>query len=743
MASAQVLPNSGDSSRKGHLEAGKRRLEEFRKKRAEVRAKKPAPTGQQQSKDLGQHDIQPHESELTRLTNSDGAVTSERESVSGTELSGFVSAGDTQAYLGSSNGTHDEPSVSANNYEAFSAGKDQGSKYYDGSGLHGSMEFIIKDSSMTQPGNSVRVHAKSDMVGFATKLGSGNISTIYEDSIHSTTNAIESATEVKQSMNDSVDFNIPSKMGEAMLRSFNDHRKSMNNTPWQSESLSTAYGLDTRSSSNHVSPYSALPEAGSQQSRPSFLDSLNVSRASSVSHFPTTESGKAAPFMSKSSKVHSVEGLPSFTSHQQYTESETMGPIAKSGTQNLHGGYEVPAVNYSVPVSNEGESLRQNAEENSIKKKPEFGSLKHNEDFTGLEQHIEDLTQQKFSLQRALDGSQTLAESLAAENSSLTESYNQQGAVVNQLKSDMESLQEEIRTQLLELESVKMDYANAQLECNAADERAQILASEVIGLEEKALRLRSNELKLEKQLDNSNAEITSYKKKVSSLEKERQDLQSTIDALREEKKLLQSMLRKASTGKPVDVSKSATTTKDVSTSTMDIDDVYASVTGENSCSDTSTFNLEMQDTASIPLSRTSTSPLVPENIQFHPSAVSASIPPDQLRMIDNINSLISELALEKDELMQALAVESSQSSKLKDLNEELSRKLEVQTQRLELLTTRRMVSENIPTRQADTRTMTDSTVYADEGDEVVERVLGWIMKLFPGGPSKRRTSKLL
>ncbi|KAK8271205.1 hypothetical protein V6Z11_D11G246300 [Gossypium hirsutum] len=38
---------------------------------------------------------------------------------------------------------------------------------------------------------------------------------------------------------------------------------------------------------------------------------------------------------------------------------------------------------------------------------------------------------------------------------------------------------------LAELESFKMEYANARLECNAADERANILASEVIGLEEK------------------------------------------------------------------------------------------------------------------------------------------------------------------------------------------------------------------------------------------------------------------
>lgn len=44
-----------------------------------------------------------------------------------------------------------------------------------------------------------------------------------------------------------------------------------------------------------------------------------------------------------------------------------------------------------------------------------------------------------------------------------------------------------IQHQQVELESVKMGYTNAQIECNAADERAKLLASEVIGLEEKVV----------------------------------------------------------------------------------------------------------------------------------------------------------------------------------------------------------------------------------------------------------------
>lgn len=34
---------------------------------------------------------------------------------------------------------------------------------------------------------------------------------------------------------------------------------------------------------------------------------------------------------------------------------------------------------------------------------------------------------------------------------------------------------------------MRIEYGNAQLECSASDERAKLLASEVIGLEEKVL----------------------------------------------------------------------------------------------------------------------------------------------------------------------------------------------------------------------------------------------------------------
>lgn len=68
---------------------------------------------------------------------------------------------------------------------------------------------------------------------------------------------------------------------------------------------------------------------------------------------------------------------------------------------------------------------------------------------------------------------------------------------------------------------------------------------------------------------------------------------------------------------------------------------------------------------------------------------------------------------------------------MKEINKELSRKLEVQTQRLELLTAQSMVNENISAKQPDSRAMYENTPYADEGDEVTydQFTLVWLREL--------------
>ena len=57
---------------------------------------------------------------------------------------------------------------------------------------------------------------------------------------------------------------------------------------------------------------------------------------------------------------------------------------------------------------------------------------------------------------------------------------------------------------------------------------------------------------------------------------------------------------------------------------------------------------------------------------------------------------------------------------LKELNRDLTQKLETQTQRLELLSSQRMANENVLAKPVDARSINDATMYADEGDEVIQ-----------------------
>ncbi|KAJ6725797.1 PROTEIN BLISTER [Salix purpurea] len=736
MASAQVLPSS---RKQEHLEAGKRRLEEFRKKKAAERAKKVASISQPHALDVSLDQKQPLGTEHVQLTDSDGVGTSDgpgrNVEPTGVSMNNGNSFDNTEKVEKSSSQNAD-PNIPSSDYSTLLSGITQkhtnnhDSYRHNASGFAGSPNVKYGQDTEKMNNDSGLYSRSKEESPYGTSSDHYIASSFHERSSESSLNGRElfQSKEDNTSLKDSVVINdgthFPTSLPSST--SFEQHTfkpgyGSTLATAVSQTSESTDFKSDAKISPNHVPQYLVSSESNNRRSHPSFLDSLNISRSSSQSSFQHSEPEKS--FIINTSKSNGIDALGSSAFQKLPVETETARHFSESTPSSFDHATQFSFFPTNGVI---------NANENSMERNHEFYLPKQNGDFSALEQHIEDLTQEKFSLQRALEASRALAESLAAENSSLTDSYNQQRGVVNQLKSDMEQLQEEIKAHLVELESAKIACANAQLECNAADERAKLLASEVIGLEEKALRLRSSELKLERQLESSHTEITSYKKKMSSLEKDRQDLQLTIDALQEEKKLLQSKLRKASvTEKSAGVSRSAEK-KNVATSTEDLGDIPE------------TSGQETHDAASFPGSDASDLLNLPDNGQLNLEASSVYIPPDQMRMIQNINTTISELALEKEELMQALTTESSQRSKLQDLNNDLSRKLEIQTQRLELLTAQSMANENIPARlPPDSHAVQDSSAYADEGDEVVERVLGWIMKLFPGGPSRRRTSKLL
>ncbi|XP_060181808.1 protein BLISTER isoform X4 [Lycium barbarum] len=720
MASAQVL------KKQEHLQAGKKKLEEFRKKKAAERAKKATSNKQQLGSDGGIEN-QPSGNEHTRIKDSSGAGTSDAVGRSALEPSEIhakhdftkpdltqksdlifpsdASAGATPSLYKYNYDAVSMSAVKANNYDfsssisALSHLEDKGSKSDENlkvsetvSDTYDNTEKRKSDGALESvPVGSATNHSTAIFPPSSLNNDRTSSHFTYDDRVKSISEE-NHAKDLSVTNDGSNNFVVPDK-GYSQLSSSGVH--STKTSSWASDIKYDGFSFDAKSSSRY-SQMSPPTDGTTGRRSPSFLDSINISKVSAAS-------------------PPSIGSITSDTYDSMVYPRDTLG------------------LSNSSKFSGNGLDLYKHAVEKdmgNMDNRQPFYSQKQNEDFAALEQHIEDLTQEKFSLQRALEASRTLAESLAAENSALTDSYNQQGSFVGQLKAEMEKLQEEIKAHLGELEAVKMEYTNVQLECNAADERGKLLASEVIGLEEKALRLRSNELKLEKELEKSQAEMSYFKKKISSLEKDRQDLQSTIDALKEEKKLLQSKFLKASAnGQSVDPSRNMPTKIDVSTSTEDLrEDNIASST----INDTNLVGTDGPTTSSLP-----------DFGQFILESLSPAIPPDQIRMIQNINTLISELALEKDELTKALSVESSQCSTLKELNKDLTRKLEVQTQRLELLTSQSMANDNSQVRQPDAVSVHDHMAYADEGDEVVERVLGWIMKLFPGGPSRRRTSKLL
>ncbi|KAK7290432.1 hypothetical protein RIF29_04856 [Crotalaria pallida] len=786
MASAQVLPNS---RKQEHLEAGKRRLEEFRKKKAAERAKKAASSSNIPNSDASLSQKQPSEIENVRVNDSDGVSTSDGiggaiintlpSGLSGEKSLNMVSQSSNQGSLA------DRTSFVRNDLNTLSTSLVEGqsdideTKTYNASvatayaavnqkneannandiyGIHtgglGGIPYAMTNNQSTplplqesqEFGSNTTQSSLRGMNEYQSNKSntslkdyavSDHVSSPYFHSKISPQNSVDTLMQIKPTNSTTSDNDYaPGSYSGGFSDSFSSKfRETIASSDSDLSSLRGATiprfdskGYEESNYSNHTPLNMLSTESSSRRSRPSFLDSLNVTRPSSGSPFRHPEQESTMSNHSESSSKD-ISGSTYF--HKSSDETKTVAPFSNFTTPSFHNPFEHNA-NPSVFNNNSQDTLMTSAKENGMEKKHDYYSPSKNEDFAALEQHIEDLTQEKFSLQRALEASRVLAESLATENSSLTDSYNQQRGVVNQLKSDMEKLQEDIKAQLVELESIRNLYTNAQLECNAADERSKLLASEVIGLEEKALKLRSSELKLEKQLENAQAEISSYRKKMSSLEKDRHDMKSTIDALQEEKKVLLSKMRKASgIEKSIE---SQINKRDVSTSTEDI-------ARENAAANSS--NPVINDSAAVHDAEASSMSLVPEIEQSSLGVSPVNIPHDQMRMIDNINALISELALEKEELTKALTSESSECSRMKAMNNELSRKLEIQTQRLELLTAQSMVSENIPANQLDSRTIYENTPYADEGDEVVERVLGWIMKLFPGGPSRRRTSKLL
>lgn len=449
------------------------------------------------------------------------------------------------------------------------------------------------------------------------------------------------------------------------------------------------------------------------------------------------------------------------------------------------------------------ENMRKEYEANEVRRKQreeEEARKKEREDFSGLEQHIQDLTEEKFALHRELAKARAMTEEFVSEHSALVENFNHQGQLVNQLTEDIEQLQERMKEREAFIMALVSERDRARQDSEAAREQSQTMAGEVIVLENRIRTLRSHELKMEKDVSNFSSEMESLRKQAANWEQDRAHLQTLIDALQEEKKVLQVRLRKVASGEREFTYRSENSEAvqlrqrvlaDASTSTDDLPPSPLKIHSDGPSTPLDSPSLDSQHpsrrfeeplfrpiTAHSSQHRLTTEFSVPpvvgpalSSFMYPPSPLEAgssslpaltgdpqsgryqsielpasciSIPADLMRTINNINDIIASLGEERIAIVKALKAESKGAAELRVLNADLSRKLEATTQQLELVVAQRMAdgsSTGVPT--ASRNAGAAALDYVDEGDEVVERVFTWIMQLFPNRTSRRNGVKRL
>ena len=120
------------------------------------------------------------------------------------------------------------------------------------------------------------------------------------------------------------------------------------------------------------------------------------------------------------------------------------------------------------------------------------------EDAPSYEELIDQLTCEKFDLQRGLESQLSAMDNLVTENENLTEQYNAQGARLSALQEELTTVRESAMTLAATSEMLVRERDGAKAASAAAIERSQQLAAEVIQLEETVLKLKSEKLRRER-----------------------------------------------------------------------------------------------------------------------------------------------------------------------------------------------------------------------------------------------------
>lgn len=153
-------------------------------------------------------------------------------------------------------------------------------------------------------------------------------------------------------------------------------------------------------------------------------------------------------------------------------------------------------VSEDAPVNSE-----EVAQEAPDSEKPDFTSMRINDtpetaqSLSMLQQHIDELTQEKFTMQRNLEQQQMLLQRLADENEELTQRLNGNTVAMEAMEMEVEARRREVATARMHMQSAMAERDKYELSARETSERASSLAAEVVALEEKVLTMKSSELR--------------------------------------------------------------------------------------------------------------------------------------------------------------------------------------------------------------------------------------------------------
>lgn len=122
--------------------------------------------------------------------------------------------------------------------------------------------------------------------------------------------------------------------------------------------------------------------------------------------------------------------------------------------------------------------------------KAELAHRSSKQDFKALQHHIQELTEEKFMLQRGLEHQAILAQQLADENEILAQKCNEQSLLVEASRKDIDRLLHNISKSSALLDAATAEKDAAIAAAKESGHRARSLASEVVSLEERLLKFK-------------------------------------------------------------------------------------------------------------------------------------------------------------------------------------------------------------------------------------------------------------